>query len=380
MKKIRLVLIGLVVCLVAQCASSSKKFSNLLKEIETLPAEQKAQRLEHFVTQNEFPFVEDSTVYFLAEDTTGQTVYLAGDLTAWQPDSIALKRIGNTRFWYTSLILPQTARVEYKFVCGKRWFLDPFNPLKDEGGFGANSVLVMPAYQFPQEVLFKPEFQKSTLDTIFFKSRLLNNRRSIYFYKHRQAGPNSPLIIFHDGGDYLKFGKARIILDNLIGQKMLEPVIAVFVDPRNRKREYWFNDLYLRMIFRELLPFLKGKYGLKNNRLAMGGASLGGLVSVYALKDYASQIDFVFSQSGAFWIENERITREVEKFPEVKSFLFLSYGLFENMEKSHQKLAEALRKKEINFEIKKYYEGHNWGNWRAHLKEALLPFAGGKVK
>ncbi len=380
MKKIRWVLIGLLAIFAIQCTSGSKRFSELLKEIESLPAEQQTKRLEVFAAQNDFPFVEDSTVYFLAEDTTVQPVFLAGDLTGWQPDSIALKQIGNTRFWYVSLNLPPTARVEYKFVCGKNWFLDPFNTLKDQGGFGENSVLVMPAYQFPQEVLFKPEFQKSTLDTILFKSRLLNNRRKVYFYKHYQAGPNSPLLVFHDGGDYLKYGKARIILDNLIGQKTLEPVMAVFVDPRNRNREYWFNDLYLKMLFKELLPFLKEKYNLKNNRLAMGGASLGGLISVYALKHYASQIDFVFSQSGAFWIENERIIKEVENFPEVRSFIFLSYGLFENMEKSHQKIAEVLRKKEINFEMKKYYEGHNWGNWRAHLKEALLPFAGGKVK
>lgn len=380
MKIFRLILLSLMLILATHCTSGSKKFSRLLDEIRTLPTDQQTERLKIFVAQNEFPFVEDSTVYFLVEDTTGQTVYLAGDLTAWQPDSIALKRIGNTRFWYTSLTLPQKARVEYKFVCGKRWFLDPFNPLKDEGGFGQNSVLVMPGYQFPQEVLFKPEFQNSTLDTIVFKSRLLNNRRRVYFYKHQQAGPNSPIIIFHDGGDYLKYGKAKIILDNLIGQKTLEPLIAVFVEPRNRNREYWFNDLYLKMLFKELLPFLKEKYALKNNRLAMGGASLGGLISVYALKHYASQIDFVFSQSGAFWIENERIIKEVENFPKVKSFLFLSYGLFENMEKSHLKLADVLQKKGINFEIKRYYEGHNWGHWRAHLKEALLPFAGGKVK
>jgi len=380
MKLVNIGLLGCALFFMAQCSHQPEKFSELLKRLDSLPGKQKQEKLRIFTAQHNFPFVEDSVVYFLTEDTTGQPVHLAGDITGWRPDSIALKQIAGTNFWYTSLILPAQARIEYKFVCGQDWRLDPFNPLKDGGGFGENSVLVMPDYRFPQEVLFKPEFQKSTLDTFKFKSKILNNRRYIYFYKHERAGNNSPLIIFQDGGDYLTYGRARIILDNLIGMGRLEPLMAVFVEPRNRKREYRFNDLYLKMLFKELLPWLKQKFKLRNNRLALGGASLGGLISLYALKKYGSYLDFVFSQSGALWIDNERIIKEVQAFRPIKTFLFLSYGLFENMDESHQKLERLLENKGINFEMKIYYEGHNWGNWRAHLKEALLPFAGGKVQ
>ncbi|MHB2154261.1 alpha/beta hydrolase-fold protein [Calditrichota bacterium GD2] len=380
MNRLKCVVLALSALLLVQCSSNKERFSSLLKEMEGLTSQEKTQRLKQFTQQNIFPFIEDSTAYFLFEDSSRQAVYLAGDMSAWRPDSIPLINIGQTNFWYAALRFPQRARLEYKFVCGGKWFLDPLNPLKDSGGMGENSVLAMPAYEFPQEVLFKREFRKSDLDTVVFKSRLLKNRREIYFYKHQKAGDNSPLIIFNDGGDYLTFGKARIVLDNLIGSGQLKPLLAIFIEPRNRKREYRFNDAYLKMVFQELLPFIQKRYGLKNNRLAMGGVSLGGLISLYALKNYSRNLDFVFSQSGALWLDDERILKELTDLSQPKTFLFLSYGLFENMEASHEHLKKILEQKQINFEIKTYYEGHNWGNWRAHLKDALLPFAGGKAK
>ncbi|MHB2150203.1 alpha/beta hydrolase-fold protein [Calditrichota bacterium LG25] len=380
MNRLKCVALAISVLLLVQCSSNEERFSSLLKEMEGLTSQEKTQRLKQFTQQNNFPFIEDSTVYFLFEDSSRQAVYLAGDMSAWRPDSIPLINIEQTNFWYAALRFPRRARLEYKFVCGGNWFLDPLNPLKDSGVMGENSVLAMPAYEFPQEVLFKREFRKSDLDTVVFKSRLLKNRRRIYFYKHQKAGDNSPLILFNDGGDYLTFGKARIILDNLIGSGQLKPLLAIFIEPRNRKREYRFNDAYLKMVFQELLPFIQKRYGLKNNRLAMGGVSLGGLISLYALKNYSRNLDFVFSQSGALWLDDERILKELTDLSQPKTFLFLSYGLFENMEASHKHLKKVIEQKQINFEIKTYYEGHNWGNWRAHLKDALLPFAGGKAK
>ncbi|WP_456443378.1 alpha/beta hydrolase-fold protein [Caldithrix abyssi] len=380
MNRLKCVALAISALLLVQCSSNEERFSSLLKEMEGLTSQEKTQRLKQFTQQNIFPFIEDSTVYFLFEDSSRQAVYLAGDMSAWRADSIPLINIEQTNFWYTALRFPRRARLEYKFVCGGNWFLDPLNPLKDSGGMGENSVLAMPAYEFPQEILFKREFRKSDLDTVVFKSRLLQNRRRIYFYKHQKAGDNSPLILFNDGGDYLTFGKARIILDNLIGSGQLKPLLAIFIEPRNRKREYRFNDAYLKMVFQELLPFIQKRYGLKNNRLAMGGVSLGGLISLYALKNYSRNLDFVFSQSGALWLDDERILKELTDLSQPKTFLFLSYGLFENMEASHKHLKKVIEQKQINFEIKTYYEGHNWGNWRAHLKDALLPFAGGKAK
>ncbi len=369
-----------VTLMVWGCTEKGNKFVELLKEVQNQPAEQKTQMLQNFAAQHPMPFVQDSTAYFLFCDSTQQPVFLAGDMTFWKPDSIRLTPIAGTDFHFIALHFPRSARLEYKFVCGSNWYLDPFNPLKERGGLGENSVLVMPEYQFPLEVLYRPEFRKSELDTFLLKSRILKNNREIYVYKHLKSGQNSPLIFFNDGGDYLQFGKARIILDNLIGSGQLQPLIGVFVPPKKRKREFLFNDEYLHMLFKELLPYLRQKYALKNNRIALGGVSLGGLISLYALKKYHPYLDYVFSQSGAFWPEEGRILKELQSLPPIKTFLFLSFGTFENAKNEHQRLKRLLEEKNINFEMKTYQEGHNWGNWRAHLKDALLPFAGGKAK
>ncbi len=363
---------------IVSCKKEEPTFSAVLSSLKELNANQKNVVLDKFVRFNPFPFIEDSVVYFLFRDTTDQPVFLAGDMTRWRPDSIQLMRIKDTNYRYTSIVLPTNARIEYKFVAGKKWYLDPFNPFKETGGLGSNSVLMMPDYRFPKEVLLKTKFMKSSLDTVLFRSKILKNKRRVYYYHHPEAKDESPLLIFNDGGDYLRFGKARTILDNLIGEGKIKPINALFVDPVNRNKEYWFNDRYLKMIFNELLPQMKQKYKIKNRTLGMGGASLGGVISLYALKSYGEQLGFVFSQSGAIWIDKEKIIDILKDVPVIKAKVFLSFGEFENMNKSHDRLEKVFSQKSVRYVVKSFPEGHNWGNWRGHLDEMLNNFDGGQ--
>lgn len=49
---------------------------------------------------------------------------------------------------------------------------------------------------------------------------------------------NLPALFVHDGEDALKFGLFANVLDNLIADKRIEPIVAVFVPPVERKAEY----------------------------------------------------------------------------------------------------------------------------------------------
>ncbi len=356
------------------CSEKPQTFSELLVSLKDQPGPQAELRLRDFAQRHLFPFVEDSTVYFLFEDTTRVPVFLAGDFTDWRPDSIELKPIANTSFYYTKATFPSNARLEYKFVSGKNWMLDPFNPYKEEDGYGFNSVLMMPEYVFPKETLLNLKYRVSEMDTLEFKSRLLHNRRRVTVYRHPSAGKQAPLFIFNDGSDYLRFARVRIILDNLIGSGYLQPINALFVDPVQRNKEYWLNERYLKMVFTELVPFAEQRYALKPKSIAFGGASLGGTTALFALKNYGQKIDFVFCQSAALGIEKSRLLRVLQTVPHIKAKIYLSYGSFEGkqMRRNYQKLKSILINKKTKFTIQCFPQGHNWGNWRDHLKNALM--------
>jgi len=355
------------------CGEKQKTFSEIITAVSALPAAEQNRFLDAYVKeQKALPIIEQNTVWFLVKDSASARMALSGDMCGWKADSLKMKPIAQSSYFYIRQTFPADARLEYKFVRNGTFILDPGNPLSDGGAYGTNSLLLMPAYRFAPEVLLTKDMKLTKPDTLHFKSALLKNSRTLFYYHHTQAGPLAPLIVFQDGADYLTFGKAQIVLDNLIRQKRLPALNALFVNPVKRMKEYWLNDAYLKMLFNELLPFIRKKYKLSAKApLALGGASLGGLISVYALKDYRRQIRFVFSQSGSFWVQNGALLSDMGKIPEIKCKVYLGYGSYETHTHLQERLARILIKKKAQVKRAIAHEGHNWGNWRAHLAQAL---------
>jgi enterochelin esterase family protein len=356
----------------------SKKESQLERFLHNVQKEsssvQKKQVVEEFIHSHTWPYVQGNEVCFMFRDSLHDSVALAGDMNGWKPDSIRMCKIKGTDYFYVIQNFPADARLEYKFVRGKEYVPDPLNPVTSTGGFGINSVLRMPEYVFPKWILANRNSEITVPDTIQFKSRLLKNSRMVFIYSHAAASKNSPLILFNDGGDYLTYGSASIVLDNLVAAGRIPPVHAVFINPVNRMREYWLNDAYLNMVFMELLPQIKQRYGWMPESTGLGGVSLGGVTALYALKKHSSQLDFVFSQSGALWIEKEKIIHSIQQLtPVTQTFprVWFDFGSFEGVETVHQKLELLLRQKQIPYGKQIYPEGHNWANWRAHLDRVL---------
>ena len=107
-----------------------------------------------------------------------------------------------------------------------------------------------------------------------------------------------PYMIFQDGRGFVKGSwKATVILDNLIHQKKIPAMIAIFINPGelkdksgktirwNRSKEYdAVNDQYSRFLLEELLPVVRGKYKLTDdpNKVAIAGSSSGGICAFTA--------------------------------------------------------------------------------------------------
>lgn len=355
------------------CAESDKKLKTFLYELADVPEPNRQSFMDKWMNEiQEFPIVEDSLVYFIYRNEKEIPVFLTGDMNSWQRNTLPFLRIIGTDYYYCEYHFPDDARVEYKFIVAGQYINDPFNEKRSSGGFGENSLLMMPAYKFPAEILAKRSVIYTTLDSAVFQHKKTSANYRFFYYSHDSATASSPLIVFNDGSDYINFAQAPVILDNLIRDKKIPVVNALFIDPADRMKEYWMDENFAILLFSEILPFVKKEYRINPENTYLGGVSLGAVASYYALKNHRSELAGVFSQSGAFWVDSLRILDELEdvNFSDIK--LYYSYGSFENQDSVHHRLNTFLTQKAAQFSWDRFHEGHAWGNWKGHLDKALI--------
>jgi len=82
-------------------------------------------------------------VRFVLDAPDAQTVFLAGDFTAWRFQSYELHRAGPGSPWELSVPLKKGRLYSYNFVIdGKRWIVDPSVAETVNDGFGGSSSLM----------------------------------------------------------------------------------------------------------------------------------------------------------------------------------------------------------------------------------------------
>jgi hypothetical protein len=181
-------------------------------------------------------------------------------------------------FFYFIKIFEKDASLDYKIIevssSGFNWIFDPLNPLASPGGFGGNSLLVMPCFcpakhfEYDANIphgqvigysgpmipktgspiggnpIIDPNNINRVLDIYssqpFVIPGALRNLyvggvdRDQYYWVYLPAGYNPsspkryPTIYFGDGNDYLSFSNMNNVLDGLIACGDIPPVIGVF--------------------------------------------------------------------------------------------------------------------------------------------------------
>ena len=81
---------------------------------------------------------------------------------------------------------------------------------------------------------------------------------TLYLPARFRRSARYPLLIVHDGGDYLRYAAARTVLDNLIHRLDVAETVAAFTYPGDRLAEYANSAAHARYLTAELLPRLEG--------------------------------------------------------------------------------------------------------------------------
>jgi glucoamylase len=306
-----------------------------------------------------------------------KNVQLAGDFTGWQP-KISLTNLSTNGEWKAVVLeFARTARVEYKLIVDGKWLTDPLNPNKvDNGVGGENSFFTMPDYQptvWDREIKgFKP-----MLESVEIKSKVFGEKRIVRVFAPALSGSESiplPVIYFQDGTDYINRAKAIQVALNLANAGKIKPFIMVFIDYKDRMKEYWASDDYATFLATEIVPVIDAKYKTIKSRdgRAVFGASLGGVTAIHTALKYPETFGRIGAQSSSFWIDNERVVKDLEKLDGKISFNFyIDDGTLEGVEDS-RKVFGILRQKGYNPTYIEAEVGHNWTAWRDRLADGFV--------
>ncbi len=331
------------------------------------------------------PLVEGNRVTFIYENTDPRDtrpVMLVGDFNYWRKSDQwydGMLKLPGTNIYYQSFEFPPDARLDYQFVIGDSWILDPYNPDTLMSGYGAKSELNMPSYHEAMEIARNPDISHGELREAALFSRILGETRAFQIYTPANFDPkqNHPAIYVHDGYDFLSFAQLPNVLDNLIHQIRIPPVIAIFIPPVHRGEEYIKENKYGHFIVKELVPYIDRHYPTRRDPRfrATAGISAGGAISLNLGWTHPEVFGCVISQSGVANIadgRNEYVTYFAAQ-PRKNLKLYIDVGTFEwpGLLESNRLLKRVLAEKHYSHLYKEFHEGHSWGSWRSHIKYGL---------
>jgi enterochelin esterase-like enzyme len=90
-------------------------------------------------------------------------------------------------------------------------------------------------------------------------------------YVYEPASFPTAALYVQDGEAFYQKLALHQVADALLERKEIEPVRIVFLEPRDRVAEYWFNQRYESFLLEELLPFIEQNHGPTALRGLWGG-------------------------------------------------------------------------------------------------------------
>jgi enterochelin esterase family protein len=350
-----------------------------------------AAEVDTFVAATDFPLVDGSDVTFVyrgAVDAVNLRCWISGLDTA-QP----LQSLAGTDLWATTIELPKGSRIEYKFELesagNKQLVLDPLNKVIAHDPFGANSVCQGFGYERPAWTLHNPEARVGRIEGRQLHSTVFKGVRDVQVYLPARYRLNRryPLLIVHDGADYLQFADFKTVLDNLITRLEIPPMIVAMIQSPDRLREYAGDDRHAEFLSQELLPFMSATYPLSDEPAsrAIMGASFGGVAALHAAWRYPELYGRLLLQSGSYAFSDigrhqrgpvfdpvVRFMNEFREHPGVPAErIYMSCGIYESLIYENRSLLPRLQQQGIEVRFEEVRDAHNWENWRDRLRNGL---------
>jgi enterochelin esterase-like enzyme len=391
--------------LVLGCNTEPRTWKDLRSHIEGLDVTAQDAAIEKFiVSRGGTPIIENQTrLIFLAKDKNGQTPRIVGDFNGWavtpagyDVNAGKLTRLEGSSWSYLESTSYTNARLEYGLLFDKEYATDPMNQRTVQAFAGPRSELRMPFFVPQPEVdeLSSETRLKGELIADNFASRSLGASRRVWYYlppgypstpptsqansaslRASAAGTDTlyPVVYVLDGGNYVEKMDVPRVLDHLIANKSIPPVIAVFSEPADRQEEYSRNPRWRAFIATELVPSVDKRFRTfpaPDHRVILGSS-----LAAYGAIDLAVAMPSVFGLCAAIAPPVQTAT-VVSNQPGAKGSVvsikfFVMGGVYDSMIDGARLLRTTLDEYSAPVTYLEVSEGHNTNTFRAHLDDAL---------
>ncbi|MDH3338965.1 MAG: alpha/beta hydrolase-fold protein, partial [Gammaproteobacteria bacterium] len=244
-------------------------------------------------------------------------------------------------------------------------------------------------YVRPEWTLHDPQARAGSLQRLQVDSGIFKEPREIQVYLPATFRSNRryPLLIVHDGIDYLRYADLKAVLDNLTHRLEIPSVITALIESPDRLKEYGGDDRHARFLVEDLLPFMNDAYPLLDaaNARCLMGASFGGVAALHAAWRFPEQFGSLLLQSGSFAFSDigrhnrgpvfDPVVRFMNEFREQPGIpadrIFMSCGMYESLIYENRSLVPHLQAKGVELRFEEARDAHNWENWRDRLRIGL---------
>lgn len=341
------------------------------------------------------------------------------------PTTSPMTRLLDTDLWYVTLQLPSDLRATYQFfpddlpasakgsfeVPWEHYRQDPFNPKtfafhddkEDPTGVKlTRSVLELPDAPSQPWIESQDYVRKGKVQLYQLGSKILGNERRVWLYSPAKytagLGDPYPLLVLFDGWAYAKLVPTFTILDNLIANRVVPPLVVALVDSldmETRMKEMVFHRPFNNFLVSEFLPWVLTKFAISTDpaERIVGGSSAGGLAAAYTAFEHPDVFGNVLSQSGAFTLMPEGETgnhwlahqfAEREKLPlkfhlDVGTLEEHSYRDLRGRPSTlagNRRMHEVLQAKGYKVHYTEFHGGHDYISWQGTLAEGLMALLG----
>ena len=251
-----------------------------------------------------------------------------------------------------------------------------------------------------------------------FTSRIFRNQRMLRIWtpseydRPESSGRRYPVFYLNDGQNLFESSTSFTGVEwrvgetagRMIEQKLIPAMIFVGIDNARieRMKEYLpyrslnppvlrpRGERYPEFLTHEVMPFVAQRYRIAKGpaHTALGGSSLGGLISLYTILAAPGVFGCALLESASLWVANRRILRDCRGFHQWPHKMFMGVGTREvgrddkdlQTVENVRELERILRRsgmdeRRLRVEIA---DGatHSEGAWAARLPDALRFFFG----
>lgn len=337
-------------------------------------------------TRDQFPIIDGDKVTFVWYGSEVPT--LIGDFNDWGTWGIdgiptPMTQTAPDR-WEVTLTFPTDAYIEYGFTVNRARYADPRNPNGTADGFGnTNSYFFMPDLIDTPLAKVQPDVPqgKVTLHQVDTRRYVIGGERVLRLYQPPVDYP-TPLLMCFDGTGYMERAGLINIVNNLIAQGRIQPIALALMDPSGHGRvvEYACSDATVGFLIKSVLPLAQQRLNLIDimqnpGGYAIMGASMGGLMSLYASLRAPEIFGKVLCESGAFSADHlyyrSVIYDLIRWMPPPPIKLWMDVARHEWYLHPNREMLTLLQARGYDVTYVEQNGGHNYPSWRNSVWRGL---------